>query len=221
MKNKIWYNRIIFLILGICTVIVGCFIAKTVLLSNTESGSMKLTEYPEVVEEKKVNDLGKIPDSIVDLTEWVPIGSKRVQYYYQKGGFVYWSDADINKNDQYVPMIPEADASSFMIALGTEYAKDKNNVYWWMYDEDYIEYDEWPEGFPSPVSIIEGADAGTFRSLGSGFGCDKNKMYYLGEEIVWNDRYFDPNVTKVIANLSLLFWPDNPCDYMDDFKVTP
>ena len=208
------YNRLIFFIAGICAAIMVSLLVKISIVWYVESDS-NLNRSTEVEESINIANLGRIPDSIKDMTEWVPVSSKRVNNYYRKEDFVYWSDAYINQNDEYVPKVSDADANTFMIDIGSNYAKDQKNVYWWEYDEDVLEYDEWPAGHYSPVGIIKGADSRTVRSLGSGFACDKNTMYFRGRKIEWDNRFFDPNVTKRVANLYWRFYFDNICDYID------
>ena len=214
------YSRLIFFVAGICTAMIVCFIVRQYRVTDKDSESMKMNNISEIIKDDNASNLGRIPDSIKDMTEWVSVSTKRVNNYYRKGDFVYWSDAYINQNDEYVPKISGADANTFMIDIGSQYAKDQNNVYWWEYDEDVLEYDEWPAGHYSPVEIIKGADSRTFRSLGSGFACDKNTMYFRGRKIEWDNRFFDPDVTKRVANLYWRFYFDNICDYIDKMGVS-
>lgn len=216
MNKKIIYNRILFFVLGVCSVIlVYLVISKSKGVDSAGKNSRELA----LASTNDGSSQGRIPDSIKDMTKWVKVGSRRIGYYYRKGDKVYWSDAEINHHDEFVPPIAEADAETFVIAVGTNYAKDKNHVYWWSYDEDIIEYDEWPDGGESPVEILKGADPKAFRSLGSGFACDESKMYFEGEEIEWDDRFFDPAVCRLVGSM----WGTNgsgfPCEALSNLGI--
>ena len=128
---------------------------------------------------------------------------------------VYWSVAAVNEEDKYVPTIKGADAETFKIAIGSAYAKDKNHVYWWEYDEDVEEYDEWPEGYYAPIVIMFDADPKTFRYLGGEFACDKNKMYFQGKEIAWGKKDLDFDMYNRITNLYYCFLYNDPCKYIE------
>lgn len=202
MKSNLLFNRILFFTIGLCSVLVIYFIFK---ISATDPSD------PERIEEnEKIDDAQKSSQE-----KWADLSTKRIQCFYRKGDKVYWSDAEVNRDDKNVPPITGADAETFKIAIGSAYAKDKNHVYWWEYDEDVEEYDEWPEGYYVPVVIMFDADPKTFRYLGGEFGCDKNKMYFRGKEIDWDKKELDFDMYNRITNLYYRFLCDDPCRYIE------
>ncbi len=140
----------------------------------------------------QLRNIVKVGDSLVYETRWQNVRSRSIDYYYIEGDSVYWSNAEYETRKN-VPAIKGADAVSFMVAKGTDYAKDKNHVYYPKdinYWDDYDE--EWPAGMPTPVHIVEGADPATFRCLGYSFAMDDHSMYFEGRPIFRNSLLLNP-----------------------------
>lgn len=135
-------------------------------------------------------------DSLIYLTRWVKVGAEEIDYYYRQGDSVYWSNTD-KETRKNVPAIPGADAETFMVAKGTDYAKDKNNVYYPEGINYWDDYSDWPEGMPSPVKIVQGADPETFSCLGYSFAKDKSKMFFEGRYIWWNSLLLNPENCRI------------------------
>lgn len=149
----------------------------------------------------QLNNIVRDGDSLTYLTRWVKVESEMIDYYYRQGDSVYWSNAyqETRKN---VPAIQGADAETFMVAKGTDYAKDKNNVYYPEGINYWDNYDsEWPEGRISPIRIVQGADPKTFRCLGYSFAMDKTQMFFEGRYICWNPLLFNPENCRIFNSI--------------------
>lgn len=150
--------------------------------------TLKMCEFDRF----QLRNIVKEGDSLVYETRWVRVGRVAVDYYYIEGDSVYWSNA-YEETRKHVPAIQGADAATFMVARGTDYAKDKNHVYYpdgINYWDDYD--DEWQEGRPSPVHVVKGADPNTFRCLGYSFAMDDSCMYFEGRPIFRNSLLLNP-----------------------------
>ena len=159
-------------------------------------------EYPEIYGENysESDEIPKhIPDSVLHRVKWVSVGHEKIENFYRVADNVYWSDEDTDFNASDYNAVEYSDADSFRIALGTRYAKDKKYVYWTKFMRDPLKYKYDYEkqetlllsGNKAPVIVMWGADPETFVALGYGFACDKNSMYFEGEEIGWDDVFFD------------------------------
>ncbi|WP_028979849.1 DKNYY domain-containing protein [Sporocytophaga myxococcoides] len=106
--------------------------------------------------------------------------NKKIKRYFRRGSEVYCGDVEYNDH----PM-KGADTASFEVYLGTEYARDKNKVY-------YPIQINCQEGRDYGVCyctdyIVKNADPGTFNYLGNEFGSDKNFAFYSGIIIKHSD----------------------------------
>lgn len=132
-------------------------------------------------------------DNISDKGEWVsvPVDSF-AEGYNNIGGQIYWGYivGDFTEEDNV-----GADIETFLVCKGSEYAKDKYNVY---YPQVVICYDGFKEdketgeyeGFGGEVAeeiILRGAKPSQFKYIGNGYAVSGNKMFHDGEVIEWND----------------------------------
>ena len=148
-------------------------------------------------------------DSIRFNTQWRPVLNNRIDNYYCDGNDIYWSNAEYT-NPSNDPFIYEADAETFMIAVGTGYAKDKNHVYYPRYplrNSDVI-YQYMPRLSRCPVDIVYNANPETFQCLGWGFATDGDHMYFEGREIQWEKAFYDPAVCKRMYEMHRKFEGD-------------
>lgn len=121
--------------------------------------------------------VGDIPDN----GNWVMLNSnyESVGPYLRDGDFffVIWEGTT---------QINEADAESFRVCAGTNYAKDTNYVY---YPSLILIADETIDNMT--YYILDEADAETFRYIGNGYAVDKNNMYHNGRTIRWDNSILD------------------------------
>lgn len=126
-------------------------------------------------------------DDIKDNGVWVPVPiGESVMGYNNIGGKVYWGyiTDDFTADSEL-----GADIETFRVCKGSEYAKDKNRVY---YPQDIICYDGIDEngGFGGTIAkkiVLKGANPNRFRYIRDGYVVIGNQMYLNGEKIEWND----------------------------------
>lgn len=137
-------------------------------------------------------------DSIPDLGEWEPIENyEELDNYWRVERWMFWLEADVRKwssilkNDE----IKGADCETFEVCRGTQYAKDKNKVYYprhvWC---NYIDIGNTPLSkidimvySYADEHVVEGASPESFKYIGNGYAIDRKHMYEAGDEIPWND----------------------------------
>ena len=94
---------------------------------------------------------------------------------------VYGGICDRKYIKEILPHLENSDSPSFMICLGTKYAKDKHQVY---YPIESTCFDgEDLGGCYFTKYIINGADPNTFKYIGYGFTMDKKNIYRYGRKI--------------------------------------
>lgn len=133
-------------------------------------------------------------DNISDKGEWaiVPADSY-VEGYNNIGGQIYWGyivGADFTEDECL-----NADIETFRVCKDTEYAMDKNHVY---YPQDVVCFDGFKEseetgeyegvgGTIARTIILKGAKPSQFKYIGNGYAVSRNKMFHNGKVIEWND----------------------------------
>ncbi len=140
-------------------------------------------------------------DSVRFNTQWRPVLNNRIDHYYRDGENVYWTNAEYT-NPTGDPLIYEADAETFMIAIGTGYAKDKSHVYYpYRQLKDAPIYQYMPPLANCPAGIVYDANPETFQCLGWGFATDGKRMYFQGRKIRWEKAFYDPAVCRRMYDL--------------------
>lgn len=140
-------------------------------------------------------------DSVRFKTPWRPVLNNRIDNYYRNGDNVYWTNAEYT-DPSGDPLIYEADAETFMIAVGTGYAKDKNYVYYpYRQLSDAPIYQYMRPLVHCPAGIVYEANPETFQCLGWGFATDGKRMFFRGREIQWDNDFFDPAVCRRMNDL--------------------
>ena len=209
--------RTIAFYISILFVVPTTLLIQTLTMSEVSSVLKDLMKYKKWMQETDFENMDEtledyirhyyVPDgdSVKYNTRWLPVLNRRVDNYYRVDKKIYWSDAECysSTND---PAVENADAETFQIAFGTGYAKDKNHVYYPLapYITDEL-YEYMPNLSKSPVGIVHGANPETFRCLGYGFATDGNLMFYNGEQIQWDNAYFDPAMARRIRDLWCTF----------------
>ncbi len=139
-------------------------------------------------------------DRISDIGEWVIVpAGESVEGYNNINGKIYWGYiTDDFTDDEKI----EADIETFCVCKGSEYAKDKNHIY---YPQNIVCYDGVKEneetgeyeGFGGSMAkkiILKGAKPSQFKYIGNGFAVSVNRMYHNGEVIEWNDSIANPDL---------------------------
>jgi hypothetical protein len=84
------------------------------------------------------------------------------------------------------------DKGSLLVSRSSDYAKDKNHVYYPLI-VDYLGNDD-PNDFTTVAAVrvvkcvIEDADPASFKVIGNGYAVDSNRMYYKGREMPWDNE---------------------------------
>ena len=133
-------------------------------------------------------------DNISDKGEWVSVpADSSVEGYNNIGEQIYWGyivGTDFTEDESL-----NADIETFRVCIGTEYAMDKNHVF---YPQDEVCFDGFKEneetgeyegvgGTVAGKIILEGAKPSQFKYIGNGYAVSGNKMFHNGEMIEWND----------------------------------
>jgi len=116
----------------------------------------------------------------------VPVESFSIDYYWKHGDSVFWNNQLPKFRTNPTPAIKDVDINSFVIGKGNYYAKDKNQAFYPIGISGVCD-DSIFDG-RTFVQIIPYADPVTFEVLGDGFAIDKNHMYFMGEEIPYNNN---------------------------------
>lgn len=126
----------------------------------------------------------KMPQ-VEDRGEWVKLHkSHKINGYLRVDDKIYGGDFGIS-DIKYATPLKDVDPESFEVCKNSDYARDKNHVYYpiWVkcYDGEtwgiceYVEY------------IVKGASPKSFKYIGKEYGVDGYTMYYRGEKTKWND----------------------------------
>lgn len=136
---------------------------------------------------------GRLP--VVDKGVWVKINEGEIVEGYRKiEGELYWGYYD---PDECISLFPakiedvDIDMESFRICKGSDYAKDKNRIY---YPSRQIAADG--EDFGATYAekhVLEGADVKTFKYIGNGYAVDRHHMYSDGFIIPWDNEVIRSN----------------------------
>lgn len=142
--------------------------------------------------------------NIEDVGEWMPLtDSSHIDYYYNYKHKIYGTDLESpNWNDLFlIDPLEGIDYEDVQVCKGSGYAKDKHHVIYPLVKIS-IDFDEHLPGSMTNFGIlfekyiIEGADPGTFKYIGDGYGIDNRHMYYNGEEIKWDDNIIKQQIEK-------------------------
>ncbi len=219
MRHKtLTYNRIVFGVIGTGVGVIFClwnpFSEKSYQVSDDE--------YPDLLVywNKSSGKKHQIPESVKSGNNWEKLGSKKIGNFCRIGEKIYWSGDETGNYVDNRNLIKEADAESFQLAPGQNYAKDRFHVYWVSYQVPMMAYayDSDKKSTYStstnltPVEVVSGADPMTFELLGYGFACDENKMYFEGQPIEWDEKLFNANVCKSTVELWIDFTERNVCN---------
>lgn len=132
------------------------------------------------------NAIQRDMNNIVDRGEWVSLlPGVSIGNYHNKGGEIYWSKFYPEEYNYYYSPFKGVDIESFKVCKYSDYAKDKNRVYYpvSVCCIDGTEYG----GCYAEEYVVEGADPSTFKYVGNGYAVDSCHMYSEGEEIPWDN----------------------------------
>lgn len=129
-----------------------------------------------------------------DNGEWIELKDGDKEGFYMNENDKIYMSFD---NGETKDLFTEVDISTFRVCRGSEYAKDKNYVYYPVY---LICYEGTAGGGTKVVYyIIDGADPATFKYIGKQFNgstqhiahqfaADSTQMYRDGERIEWDNE---------------------------------
>ncbi|MBO9699968.1 MAG: DKNYY domain-containing protein [Sporocytophaga sp.] len=106
--------------------------------------------------------------------------NKKIKRYFRNGDQVYCGEVQFNDH----PM-KNVDTASFEVYLGSEYARDKNRVYYPL-QIACVDGKNWGVCYCTDY-IIKNADPQTFKYLGNEYASDKNSAFYFGNVIKNSD----------------------------------
>lgn len=121
------------------------------------------------------------PTGIIDRTielsgknVWISLNEKeKVDGYTKIDNWIYGGEIACN-----IEPLKNIDVKTFQVLPGTEYAKDKNNVYFPL-ETICIDYKDCGVCYFDQI-IIEGANPKTFRYLGKEYATDDNLVFFRG-----------------------------------------
>ncbi len=125
------------------------------------------------------------PSEIVDKTEeyiqtnksWIELNNKeRIDGYTRIGDSIFGGEIACN-----VKPLPDIDIKTFKVLAGTQYAKDKNHVFYPL-EILCIDYDDCGVCYYKKV-IVEKANPLKFKYLGKDYATDEKNVYFRGELI--------------------------------------
>lgn len=123
--------------------------------------------------------------SIVDKGVWVQLNetdSIHNLYLLYNGKIRFQRSSNDSLFDSWI----DVDIPTFKVCKNSDYAKDKNTVYYPIDTIHLVSDNFWiiyTDNF-----IVEGADPNTFKYIGDGYAVDKYNMYYRGEVVPWNEN---------------------------------
>ena len=130
----------------------------------------------------------------VKLSEDIPEGG-----YLLHNNYVYGCYLDTLSDIDKIPPLKGVDVSTFEVCKGTEYARDKNRVYYpvrtisidgedfgYTYFEEYILKKEYLYGL-----LSDDANPKSFKYIGEGYAIDGNIMFRYGKRIKWNNSFIE------------------------------
>ena len=126
---------------------------------------------------------------VKDKGEWVKLqDSQRINGWLRVGDKIYGGDFDLDDLHYFAPL-KGVDAESFKVCKNSDYAKDKNCVYYPIV-EIYRDAETWG-GSHLVEYIVDGASPNSFKYVGGGYGVDGYSMYYHGVKIKWDNTVID------------------------------
>ena len=138
----------------------------------------------------------KVYDEVEDVGEWRSLAAgEREGVYYRLGDSIYGGYFVGKPEDNRIPMgLRCVGMGSFVVCVGSEYARDDNNVYYPIealyVDGVYEDGTGWGEKRIIRY-VVEDADPKTFKYLGEDYAIDKRRMYLRGERIPWDDNVIE------------------------------
>ena len=114
--------------------------------------------------------------------------NEKIGLYLRVGNRIYGGSFYI-KDTIHITPLKDVDASTFEICEGTEYARDKNHVYYPIRIM-CTDGEDWG-GCYFEEYIVDGASPESFIYIKDDYGVDGYRMYNRGERIEWNDSVFD------------------------------
>lgn len=139
MRNRILtYNRILFGVIGLGVGVIFC-------LWNPFSGNNQQVlddKYPELLYYSNKSSVKKhqIPENVKSRRIWEKPSSKKIGNFCRIGEKIYWSDGETGNYVDNKNLIKDADAESFQVTPGHNYAKDRYRVYWVSYQKPMMAY---------------------------------------------------------------------------------
>lgn len=130
---------------------------------------------------------GRNISSISDRGEWISLSDTDSAHgcYMFHNNHIYKGWVTPSEYITRLDTIPYVDMPTFKVCKGTNYAKDKNRVY---YPLSYSFWDGMDCGGENiDEYIILTADPETFKYLGNDYAIDRHNMYYKGEIVPWDE----------------------------------
>ena len=117
-----------------------------------------------------------------DISNWENISdTSSFDGYILFDNKVYGGFCERKYIKEILPHLENSDRQSFMICLGSKYAKDIHQVYYPIESTCFDGEDFW--GCYFTKYIIKGADPNSFKYIGYGFAMDKKHIYRYGRKI--------------------------------------
>lgn len=117
-----------------------------------------------------------------DIGNWENISdTSSFDGYILLGQKVYGGFCERKHIKEILPHLENSDRQSFMICLGSKYAKDRHQVYYPIESTCFDGEDF--GGCYFTKYIIKSADPNTFKYIGYGFAMDKKNIYRHGRKI--------------------------------------
>lgn len=120
-----------------------------------------------------------------DTGTWQHLSDKRtIEGYTRVGDKIYGGYYYGKSIQNAIKPMEFVDAETFCVCIGSEYAKDKNHVYYPLHVicEDADEFG----GCYFAEYIVSGVRPSDFRYLGNGYGTDGYDLFFEGEKVPWS-----------------------------------
>lgn len=151
-------------------------------------------------------------DCIMDNGSWRPISSEcdsLVDEYTLINGKIYYGTFDANfvsecLEKHNIVFFTDVDIATFEVCQGTDYARDKRNVY---YPIEIKCVEGWEYGGCYATKyIIAKARPDKFKYIREGYAVSGKHMFYEGEEIVWREDILNDEIpiTDSVINQNVL-----------------
>ena len=136
-------------------------------------------------------------EEAIDNGSWVHLGNReREGWYLRVDNYIYGSDVtEIKCCIKYNKPLKGVDANTFEAEQNSDYAKDKNHVYYPLQVrcEDWLKDDE--EGCYNSCYFMEHLIKG-----GDGYAVDRRHMYDEGREIPWDNEIIKRYQKQTVPN---------------------